>query len=103
VTRLSHAVAAADPSGAFVVVWNGFPIDGGFNGVGGRLYDAAGVPQTGDFAVNSHTTANQSRPSVSWDGRGRFVVAWQSYAQDGGLYGIFARRFTDVVFANGFQ
>ena len=50
-----------------------------------------------EFQVNSFTPDYQARPSVAMDSDGDFVVAWQSYIQEGGGYvggyGIFAKRY----------
>jgi hypothetical protein len=34
---------------------------------------------------------------------GNFVVAWSSYGQDGSGWGIFAQRYGDLIFKDGFQ
>src|SRR5262249_7824350 len=39
------------------------------------------------------TTGNQIDPSVGMDAAGDFVVAWQSYGQDGSFWGIYAQRY----------
>jgi hypothetical protein len=83
---------AADVSGDFVVVWSGLGT-GGDAGVVGRRFGASGVPQGGDFHVNSYTTGAQLTASVASDEDGNFVVAWRSAAQDGSGYGIFGQRF----------
>ena len=36
-----------------------------------------------EFRVNSYTTSEQYRPAISVAHDGEFVVAWQSYSQDG--------------------
>src|SRR5262249_51017302 len=41
-------------------------------------------------------TGQQSTPSVAVDAGGDFVIAWGSEAQDGGVYGVFARRYNSV-------
>jgi hypothetical protein len=46
-----------------------------------------------EFQVNTHTTNKQENPAIAMDGAGNFVVAWNSYLQDGGSNGIFAQRF----------
>jgi hypothetical protein len=87
------AVAAND-AGSFVVTWQGSGADGpGGKGIVGRRYDASGAPQGAEFAVNTFTTAAQSRPSVAMDPSGNFVVVWDSEGQDGSNTGVFARRY----------
>jgi len=54
----------------------------------------AEAPRVGpEFQVNTTTPLFQRSPSVGVAPSGDFVVAWQSYAQDGSGYGIFLRRF----------
>jgi hypothetical protein len=48
-----------------------------------------------EFRVNSYTTSDQYRPRVSVEREGEFVVAWQSYGQDGDNYGVFGQAFRD--------
>jgi hypothetical protein len=84
---------SADADGNFVVVWRSAGADGSGFGAAGRRFDRLGVPRGAEFVVNSFTTATQTYPAVAVAASGAFVVAWQSAAQDGNGYGIFARRF----------
>jgi hypothetical protein len=83
---------AVDGDGDFVVAWSSRH-DGFEYGIFARRFNAAGTPQGVEFQVNSHTTSEQRRPTVAIGAQGSFVVAWQSFAQDGDVYGIFAQRF----------
>ena len=89
----SYSAVAAAASGRFVVAWQSYNTDGSHYGVFARRFDASGMPEGEDFRVNSHTTLVQGSPSVALDADGRFVVAWESFPQDGGSMGIFAQRF----------
>ena len=62
-------------------------------------------PAGSEFQVNSYTTDYQRSPSVALDANGNFVVAWQSYGQDGSSYGVFGQRFnaTGVPQGSEFQ
>jgi hypothetical protein len=84
---------AMDADGDFVVAWQSTGQDGSELGVFAQRFDAAGVAQGPEFQVNSFTTSIQSESSVAMDADGDFVVAWQSYDQDGDVSGIFARRY----------
>lgn len=84
---------AMDDSGDFVIVWHSMEQDGSEAGVYGQRYDALGVPQGGEFAVNQHTTSGQQFATVAMDSDGDFVVAWESVVQDGSSYGVYARRY----------
>ena len=46
-----------------------------------------------EFQVNSYTPSGQADPSAAAIGQGYFVVAWQSYTQDGSSLGVFGQRF----------
>jgi hypothetical protein len=39
-----------------------------------------------------HPRGNQKAPQVASDGRGNFIVVWQSQGQDGDGFGIMGRR-----------
>ena len=90
-------VVAMDMNGDFVVTWESSYQDGSGYGVFAQAYNASGVAQASAFQVNTYTTGNQNLPSVAIDANGDFVVAWESYGQDGSQYGIFAARFMPVV------
>jgi len=90
-TQMSPAVAS-DASGNFVVAWESIQ-DGSGSGIVGQRFGATGVPQGGEFQVNSYTTGSQARPKVASDANGNFVVVWASDGQDASGYGVFAQRF----------
>lgn len=46
-----------------------------------------------EFQVNTHTTNKQENPAIDMDEVGNFIVAWNSYLQDGSSNGIFAQLF----------
>jgi hypothetical protein len=94
-------VIAADPSGAFVVVWESPGQDGSGTGVFGRRYDAAGVSLGGEFQVNSYTTADQRAPVVAVATGGEFTVAWHTDTVDQNQQGVFAARYDASGIAQG--
>ena len=47
-----------------------------------------------EFQVNTHTTWDQKDAAVAMDGKGAFVVVWNSYRQDSDSGGIFGQRFS---------
>ncbi len=93
----SLASVAMSRRGDFVVVWQSgsyndpAPQDGSGYGVFGRQFAASGTPLGDEFQVNSHTTGNQTLPSVASAADGDFTVVWQS--RDGINFGIFGQRF----------
>ena len=54
---------------------------------------AQAPPFGGEFQVNTYTTGDQDFPAVAINSDGTFVIAWQSYGQDGSKDGIFAQVF----------
>ncbi len=100
--RQQRASVAVDGEGDFVVAWDG-PGDGDVETVLARRFNSAGIGQAIEFQVNSHTAYSQHYPVVAVDSGGDFVVAWQSAGQDGGAYGIFARRFNAAGIAQAVE
>ena len=88
---------AADSSGNFVVVWEGFGQDGSDFDVFGQRYAASGTSSGPEFRINTYTTIGQSGTAVAADSTGRFVVVWQSYGQDGSSAGVFGQRYNMIV------
>jgi hypothetical protein len=88
-----YPAVAMDAGGSFVVTWWGQAGDGDADGVFAQRYNAAGVPQGGEFRVNTYTTSNQLFPSVAMDPAGDFAIAWSSAYQDGSGSGVFGQRY----------
>lgn len=89
---------AMDGTGRFVVAWESTGQGPSFRGIFGQRFRASGARDGGEFPVSSRTTGNQFRPGVAMDDDGNFVVAWDSFDQEGPLqnnggYGIFMQRF----------
>jgi phosphoheptose isomerase len=91
------------PSGDFVVSWMSSDQDGSDAGVFAQRFDSPGVPLAAEFEVNTHTLDYQGRPEVAAAAGGDFVVVWQSNAQDGSFYGVFARRFDSAGVAQALE
>jgi hypothetical protein len=83
---------ASAANGYFVIAWVSNGQDGSNDGVFAQRFNAAGLPQGGEFQVNSYTTSWQNRPAVAADPTGNFVVAWSG--DDGFLDGVFGQRFS---------
>jgi hypothetical protein len=94
-----------DPTGDFVVVWQSFGSSGGDSNSNfstqGQRYDSAGNAVGSQFQVNTYTTGNQDRPSVTADADGGFVVVWQSVDSPYSDRGIKSRRYDSVGSAVG--
>ncbi|MCU7805801.1 MAG: DUF4347 domain-containing protein, partial [Candidatus Thiodiazotropha sp. (ex Lucinoma borealis)] len=96
-----HSAVAADDSGNFVVVWESYSQDGSGWGTYAQRYNAAGVAQGSEFIINTTTANEQRAPEIAMAGNGEFVVAWESYPQDGSGWGIYAQRFDAAGNAQG--
>ncbi len=81
---------------AFVVAWESYGQDGSNRGIFGQRYDSAGLALGTEFQVNTHTIDSQSSPAVATAANGTFLVAWQSGAQDGSDFGVFAQRYDNA-------
>ena len=82
-----------DASGNFTVVWQSDQQDGNSWGIYGQRFNAAGQRLGGEFRVNTYTLDKQIAPQIAMDAAGDFMVAWQSFGQDGSGYGVYARRY----------
>ncbi len=84
---------AMDASGNFVVVWRSQLSAANEDGIFGQRYDASGIPQGGEFQVNSDATGFVDYPSVAMDADGDFVVVWVNHNEDWSWSPISAQRF----------
>jgi hypothetical protein len=94
----SRPAARLNDDGHLVVVWQSFSQDGGGWGIFGQRFDAGGEPlgeefrvdaRGDEFQVNTYVVNDQMYPAMAMRQSGEFVVAWQSYEQDGSDYGVF--------------
>jgi hypothetical protein len=93
-----NPVVASDISGNLVVVWTSpEPGAGASFGIVGQRYASSGAPSGPEFRVNTYTPEFQTRPAVTSDASGNFVVSWTSPGQDGSSYGIFGQRYSQIV------
>lgn len=89
------AAVDIDETGDFIVTWASNGQDGSLYGIYGKRYTAAGTPVEAEFVVNTYTTGTQFAPAVAMEADGDFVIAFHSDAQDGSLFGVYARRYGD--------
>jgi len=80
--------------GGFVVTWTSNAQDGSGYGVYGQVFDSSGSKVGDEFPVNTYTPNNQDFPSVAALSGGGFVVAWNSWGQDGDSTGVYGQRFS---------
>lgn len=90
----SSPAIAALADGGYIVTWqSGYQdyTDGG--GIYAQRYDASGIAVGAETRINTATVPDQLHPAISALNDGGYVVAWQSYGQDGSQWGIYAQRF----------
>jgi len=83
---------AMDPAGAFVVTGKSYLQDGSRYGIYGKEYMRWRGSRI-EFQANTYTTNSQTLPAIAIDAAGSFVVAWESYGQDGSRSGIYEQLF----------
>ena len=81
---------AADPGGAFVVVWADYAST---RTLQGRRFHASGVPRGAQFQVNTAPVAAAQRPDVAVHATGRVMAVWFNVDGAGVPPGIFGRVF----------
>ena len=101
----SYPALAATGGGEFLVAWSDQQeILRAPPASSGRRFSAAGQPLDDEFPINTYIPVRQAFPTLAASTAGRFVVSWQSNQQDGGGYGIAARRMlADLIFEDGFE
>jgi len=92
---------AMDSRGDYVVVWSSYSHDGSGYGVYAQRYNSDGTANGSEFKVNTYTKGAQELASVAMDALGDFVITWQSFAQDGSGFGIYAQRYNSNGVAQG--
>jgi len=84
---------AMDATGNFVVVWESSGHDGNGKGIAAQRYAADGTAQGGELLVNTVVIGDQEEPDAAMDANGNFVIVWESFGQDGDLYGLYGQRY----------
>ena len=84
--------AAMNSSGNAIVAWASFEDSASIYDIKARRW-AHGNPAGNEFLVNTTTAYTQSRPAAAITEDGAFLIAWDSWFQDGSDRGIFAQRF----------
>lgn len=79
--------------GGFVVTWQSSGQDGSGIGIFGQRFNADNTRAGGEFRVNTYTTSDQKKPSVTGLADGGFLITWESFGQDGSELGIYSRRY----------
>lgn len=85
-----YPVVAADANSHFVVAWLD---DRSRNSIAARLFNADGSARTDTFEVSTVKFSSVTRPSITMDAEGNFVVAWDGDPDLAALDDIHARLF----------
>ena len=101
--RQENSKVALDGSDNFTVVWQGDQETTGPWGIFAQQFTAAGIKRGGEMTINTYTAGTQIDPAIAMDPAGDFVVAWSSFGEDGGGYGIYARQYTPAGVAKTAQ
>lgn len=83
----------SNEDGEFVAVWQSAGADGDGFGILAQLFDFDGGEVGTPIGVNSTVAGDQTRPAISCDDSGDFMIAWQG--PDASGTGIFARRYEE--------
>ena len=62
-------------------------------GIYAQRFGPSGAKLGAEFRVNDYLPDAQRVPSLAMDGAGNFLIAWQSYGQDGSDWGVYAKRY----------
>jgi hypothetical protein len=84
--------AARQADLGYVTVWESSDADNDVD-IKARLFGTDGSAGENEFKVNTTDAGWQNAPTVGTSTAGKFVVAWQSYGQDGDVEGVYFRRF----------
>ncbi|MCK4558682.1 MAG: T9SS type A sorting domain-containing protein [Calditrichia bacterium] len=87
----------------FVICWQSHQQDGDELGIFGQRFSSDGVKKGQEFQVNTYVIDDQVAPDICSLADGGFVICWQSYGQEGWVYGIFAQIFNDNGKKTGYE
>ena len=73
---------AMNGNGDFVVVWSSYTNRDSMYDIKARLFKNS-IPLGNEFIVNSFIPNSQTNPRVDIDESGKFIIAWDSWYQDG--------------------
>lgn len=82
-------------NGGFIIVWHSLGQDTKqiTSGVFAKIFDSTGDVAKEEFQVNDYTANNQDHPVIIVLDNGNYVIAWQSFGQDGSGRGVYAKIY----------
>ncbi len=90
--QLHPSITGLD-DGGYVVAWMSYNQDGDGYGIYTQQYNSSGIAVGSETLVNTTTASHQYYPSITGLDDGGYVVAWQSYLQDGEQWGIYTQQY----------
>ncbi|MEO1520325.1 MAG: hypothetical protein AAFU78_06060, partial [Cyanobacteria bacterium J06633_2] len=86
-----------DGSGNFVIAWTDNVGDRDSDDtVNARRFDSAGTPLGESFLVSTIPDIDHDTPDIAMNASGEFVIAWESFGQDGDGSGVFAQKYNNA-------
>ncbi|HEY6320440.1 MAG TPA: hypothetical protein VJA16_02650 [Thermoanaerobaculia bacterium] len=92
----AHPRIASDPSGNFIVAWEGLTAGGSV--VLARRFNAAGTALSGQLMVDPSPTGPEHDPVVAANALGQFVVAWDALNEDGSGTAVLAQAYDSDLY-----
>ncbi|KAJ3444237.1 hypothetical protein M0812_10089 [Anaeramoeba flamelloides] len=93
-------VASINDDTDFIITWDSFGQDGSSWGLYAQKFQSSDRSKIGEeFLVNNYTLYDQQYSTVGAIGASgeKFVIAWQSYDQDGSSEGVFAQIYNSTA------
>ena len=90
----THAAVATDESGDFVVTWSSRETGIADWDILAQQFNADASTKGIAVVANSTTDGSQYGSQIGTSSDGSFVVAWNSFGQDGDSWGVFAQQFS---------
>jgi WD40 repeat protein/serine/threonine protein kinase len=84
---------ALGDDGTLVVAWHADLPSGSGHDVYARCFDAEGMPQGDEFAVNRHVEGEQTWPTVEMKSTGDFRITWRSQSEGESERSVYAQTF----------
>lgn len=91
----AHPRIASDPSGDFVVAWEGLTAGGSV--VLARRFNAAGTALSAQLMVDSSPTGPEHDPVLAANALGQFVVVWDALNVDGSGAAVLGQAFDSYL------
>ncbi|NOR15930.1 MAG: hypothetical protein GQ544_09505 [Candidatus Aminicenantes bacterium] len=92
-SQQNYSAIAINTKGIFVITWVSSRQHGYTTGIYAQKFNKSGKTLGSEIQVSTLIKFDQWRPAVAIDGKGNFVITWDSRDQDGTKSGIFAKMF----------